>query len=309
MRLGITLGDPAGIGPEVVLKALARTDPRGVVLIGSREVIEKEARRLKLGIPEVEFLDTGPVGAYRPGRVQKSCGRAAWRALEVGARLLKEGALAGLVTAPVSKQALRLAGFPFPGQTELLARRLGARRYAMLAWSPYFKVIFVTIHLPLARVARHITARAVREKITLLDDFLRREKGKRARPGYRPRIAVLALNPHGAEFSCGEEARIQRAIAAARRRGSAVQGPFPADALFAQRERFDGFVAMYHDQAMIPAKILSRGRGVNTTLGLGRVRTAPLHGVAFDIAGRGVAAPHSMLAAIQLARRLARVSG
>ena len=184
----------------------------------------------------------------------------------------------------------------------------------MLAWTPEFKVIFVTIHEPLARVSRHITAAAVAEKTGLLHRFLR-DSGMA-----RPRICVMAFNPHAAEFSLGEEARIAQGIARARRSGVNAIGPIPADAAVAGLSRvrpsscvlrpsdlpFDGYVAMYHDQAMIPAKAFGRDKGVNLTLGLGRIRTSPLHGVAFDIAGKGIASPGSMLAAIQLALRLVR---
>jgi 4-hydroxythreonine-4-phosphate dehydrogenase len=301
--VGITMGDPAGIGPEVVVKALARTGRRNVMLIGSWPVFAAEQLRQRVavltGVPVADVA--GPVGRYRPGAVQENCGRAALAALERGAELLKRGEIAALVTAPVCKESLRLAGFRWPGQTEFLADRLGARRRAaMMAWTTKFKAVFVTIHLPLARVARRITAARVAEKAVLLDEFLRVELG---RP---PRIAVMALNPHAGEFSLGEEERIRAGVALARDRGADASGPWPADTVVG-RAGFDGFVAMYHDQAMIPAKLL--GPGVNVTLGLGRVRTAPLHGTAFDIAGRGVADPRSTVAAIRLARRLSSVSG
>ncbi len=319
-KVGITLGDPAGIGPEITLRALVtkRMGRKGLVIIGSREVLEKEARRYQ-NKPwfsqswcslrdwlDANVIDIGSTGSYEMGRVQKNCGQAALRALEVGVELLRRDELSGLVTAPVSKEALHLVGFEFPGQTEFLAARLGRKSYAMLAWSPWFKVVLVTIHLPITRVTQMITPARVQEKMHLLDEFLRQEMGG---SGVRaPRIAVLALNPHGDEFTLGEEKRIRRAINQARRQGLDVAGPFPADAIFSNRGRFDGFVAMYHDQAMIPAKMLSKGKGVNVTLGLGRVRTSPLHGVAFDIAGRGIASADSMIAAIKLARRLCRDS-
>lgn len=306
MKIGITLGDPAGVGPETVLRALQETTRRDVLLIGAEEVLARESRRLKVDYDGAGVIDTGPIGKYEYGRVQKNCGEAALRALEKGVELLKNGTIGALVTAPVSKEALRLAGFPFPGQTEFLAQRLGARRYAMLAWSRRFKVIFVTIHLPLRQVAPLITARAVREKILLLNEFLIRESRKRFNRRRRPKIGVFAFNPHGKEFSLGEERRIEIAIKAVQRKGVEAFGPIPADAIFAHLDDFDGFVAMYHDQAMIPAKILSRGRGVNVTVGQKKFRTSPLHGVAFDIAGKGVASHHSTLAAIQLARKLAR---
>jgi 4-hydroxythreonine-4-phosphate dehydrogenase len=300
--VGITLGDPAGIGPEITIKALKKIKNRNLLLIGSRQVLTQESERLAIQFKSLPILDTGPVGRYHYGQVQKNCGRAALSALDLGVNLLRENGIAALITAPVSKAALRLAGFKFPGQTEFLAARLGARRYAMLAWSPRFKVIFVTIHLPLARVAEEITTNGVLEKIGLLNQFLNQE-GKA-----HPAIGVFALNPHADEFSLGEETIIRRAVSRAKQQGINVTGPLPADSVFAHLDNFDGFVAMYHDQAMIPAKLLAKGAGVNVTLGLGKIRTSPLHGVAFDIAGTGNARPDSMIAAIRLAQKLARRS-
>jgi 4-hydroxythreonine-4-phosphate dehydrogenase len=268
------------------------------LLVGSRTIFGAEQRKQHASVlAGIKIDDVGRAGRFSMGRVQKRCGQAALACLEHGAELLGRGEVSALVTAPVSKETLRLAGFRWPGQTEFLAERLGAKRYAMLAWTRTFKAAFVTIHLPLARVARQITAPAVAGKVVLLDEFLRLEGNP------EPRIGVMALNPHGGEFSLGEEARIAEGIRRARRRGIDADGPFPADTLVG-RAGFDGLVAMYHDQAMIPAKL--SGGGVNVTLGLGRIRTSPLHGTAFDIAGRGQARPDSMIAAIRLARRTAR---
>lgn len=303
LPLGITIGDPAGVGPEITLKALVQLKWRNVVLIGSKAVLEREAKRLDLDFNLEMVIDTGPLGSFDYGQVQKKCGESALAALEVGLKMLKRGEISGLVTAPVSKEALRLVGFKHPGQTEFLAWGLNVKRYAMLAWTPDFKVVFVTIHLPLALVPAQITTKRVLEKIFLLDDFLNLE-GKPA-----PKIGVFALNPHAEEFSLGEEKRIALAIKRAREKGIDAQGPFPADSIFARLKEFDGFVAMYHDQAMIPAKVLGRGRGVNVTLGLGKVRTSPLHGVAFDIAGKGIADATSMKSAIILAQKLTRRAG
>ncbi len=334
--VGITMGDPAGIGPEVVLKALkqATKDPEfrmqreELRVIGCRHVFELEQKRLgtRVDLSVVDDLVKMP-GRWKMGRIQASCGRAAFAALETGVRLLRQGAIRALVTAPVSKESLRLVGFSWSGQTEFLAEQFGAQHYAMLAWTPNFKAVFVTIHLPMARVPRHITAAAVCEKAVLLSEFLKKTMrlGKRRRKRraalssclssralcLSPRIGVMALNPHAYEFSLGEEERIAEGIRLARKAGVNAYGPIPADtalARFSSAEdlSFDGYVAMYHDQAMIPAKLLGRNAGVNITLGLPRVRTSPLHGTAFDIAGRGIADPGSMLAAIRLAHRLSR---
>ncbi len=297
--IGITLGDPAGIGPEITAKALKRIGISRAVLIGPQTVWEQVAKDVGLNVPKITVIDTGSPGKFVYGKAQKNCGATAYQALRIGVQLLKTGEISALVTAPVAKAALRLAGFPYPGQTEFLAHNLGKTDYAMLAWSPTFRVIFVTIHLPLARVSAAITTKAVLKKIRLLWDFLLQEGFK------NPLVGVFAFNPHGEEFSLGEEARIRRAVKRAQAMDINVKGPFPADAIFAQLQQCHGFVAMYHDQAMIPAKLLARGKGVNVSLGLGRIRTSPLHGVAFDIAGKGVADPSSMIAALQLARKLA----
>jgi 4-hydroxy-L-threonine phosphate dehydrogenase PdxA len=368
------MGDPAGIGPEVILKALAEPGHRiadcrlqtpDCRIIGSRRVFELEQKRLGTRV-DLSVVDDSVAmpGGWKMGRVQESCGRAAFEALEAGCEMLETGRLSALVTAPVSKEALRLAGFAWPGQTEFLADRLGAKHHAMLAWTPGFKAVFVTIHLPLAEVARRVTATAVLEKTVLLNAFLQEEGMKRRvdgeieRPNQTlgplvsqslalpssPRICAMALNPHGFEFSAGEDERIAQGVRRARRAGINAFGPIPADAALsgvgahnqAAKTRstrrpghvlgaaigtsatpsiyssispslsYDGFVAMYHDQAMIPAKLLGRDSGVNVTLGLPFPRTSPLHGTAFDIAGKCIARPGSMLAAVTLARRLSR---
>jgi 4-hydroxythreonine-4-phosphate dehydrogenase len=332
--IGITLGDPAGIGPEITLKALARIKAERLLVIGPRQTLNITADRLNLPIPHcIDLVDVPLKAKFRFGRIQRACGEVALTALETAVDLLKGGRIQGLVTAPVSKEALRLAGFTFPGQTEFLAARLGAKRHAMMAYAgarkadisnikssmsnikgkrghpsegcPLFplRIVFVTIHKPLAEVPRATTSRLVAEKIGLLHEFLRQQERI-----HRPRIAVLALNPHAYEFTLGEEARIARGIQLASRRVASVKadGPFPADTIGRLLENYDGIVAMYHDQAMIPAKLLARDRGVNVTLGLPFIRTSPLHGTAFDIAGKGAASSESMEAAIRLCLRLTK---
>jgi 4-hydroxythreonine-4-phosphate dehydrogenase len=311
--LGVCMGDPAGIGPEIILKSLFRMPRLRCRVFGSRGVFEQQQKRLGTEVDLTCVEDVaGRLGVFKMGRAQRNCGAAALACLEAGVGELRENRVSALVTAPVSKEALRRAGFRWPGQTEFLAERLGSKRHAMLAWTPNFKAVFVTIHEPLARVSRHVTAAAVAEKAELLSQFLRDAGVK------RPRICVMAFNPHAAEFSLGEEERIGAGVARARKAGINATGPVPADASVSGLSRvrplsfvlcpsdlpFDGYVAMYHDQAMIPAKLLGRDRGVNLTLGLGHIRTSPLHGVAFDIAGKGSASPGSMLAAIRLAQRL-----
>jgi 4-hydroxythreonine-4-phosphate dehydrogenase len=264
-RIGITLGDVAGIGPEVVAKALA-----------SRRLSKK--------------FDYELIGNLRTRRR-----RDAYDWIVVGAHRCLDGELAALVTAPVSKELLR----PFPGQTELLAHVAGVKKFAMMLVGGTLRVALVTIHEPLARVPRLISARRICDVIELSEEFCRRLGIK------HPRIGVAGLNPHAGEGGLiGTEER--RIIAPAVKRTRAT-GPWPADTLFekAYRGKFDAVVAMYHDQGLVPLKMIAFDTGVNITLGLPFVRTSPDHGTAHDIAGKGIARPDSMIAAINLAARLA----
>lgn len=296
--IGITLGDPAGIGPEVVLKAVAkiRNAQSKIRIIGSLAMLSdlKERLALKLNLKQLVF-DVIPKFNYQLGKTDEKCGKFALSGLEVGVELLKMGFLKGIVTAPICKESLIKAGFKYPGHTEFLAKVFLVKRYAMLAYSPQLKIIFVTTHKPISQVAKSITKTAVLEKILLLNDFLSNYQKL-----INPKIAVLGLNPHTFEFSYGEEERIFQAIKEARKRGITATGPFPSDTINELIEKFDGFVAMYHDQGMIPMKLLARDKGVNVTLGLPYPRTSPLHGCAFDIAGKGIANPSSMISAIKL---------
>lgn len=326
--LGITIGDPSGIGPEITLKALSRikNPERNIRLIGSRQLLVELAKQFKIKIDlenlvyDIPFFaedkprryKTRSVGVHpQPrsfGKPQKQCGIASALQLHLASHLLKVGKIKGVVTAPVSKTALSLAGFPFPGQTEYFATEFGVKKYAMLAWSERLKIILVTIHKPLKDVPKLITEQNVLEKITLLNDYFIRYEKKR-----KPKIGVLALNPHAFEFSRGEEKEIVKAINKARKLGIKAKGPIPADSIFTNlsilkssnlRIAYDAYVAMYHDQGMLPVKLISQGEGVNMTLGLPFIRTSPLHGVAFDIAGKGIANPNAMLNAIQLCQKL-----
>jgi 4-hydroxythreonine-4-phosphate dehydrogenase len=257
-RIGITLGDPAGIGPEVVEKALAsgRLDRRF-----DYEIIPGHPRR----------------------------------ALETGAKHCLSGELAALVTGPITKQQVA----PWPGQTELLAHLSGTKKFAMMLVSDRLRVALVTTHAPLRKVPDLITRRKIIEVVELTRQFCR-QLGVR-----RPRIAVTGLNPHAGEGGLlGDEDR--RLIAPAARQARAV-GPCPADTVFyrALHGEFDAVVAMYHDQGLAPFKLLAFDNGVNVTLGLPFVRTSPDHGTAPDIAGKGIARPDGMIAAINLAARLA----
>ncbi len=319
LAIGLTAGDPNGIGPEVALRAALRPQPanRRLVLIGHRAVWARAAAQIGRTLPpEVPDLepplprrctwdpDMAPPPAARPGQVRADAARAAYAYILSGAAAALNGRLAALVTAPISKEAFRLAGIRDPGHTELLARLAGVRRYAMMLFGEKIRVVLATRHLPLRNVADALTADAVVAAVELL---------ARALPwmGFRrARIGVCGLNPHAGDGGAlgGEEKTILApALARCRRRGLHVAGPIPADAVFHQHlaGKYDAVVAMYHDQGLAPLKMLSFESGVNLTLGLPFVRTSPDHGTAFDLAGKNKANPASMTAALDWAARLA----
>jgi len=319
--LGLTLGDPAGIGPEVAVKAaLGQRWPRSLrlVLIGSASLIRDECRRQKLPIPAaydalaagpaapVSFWDPtpGPSTAVAPGRCTARGARQAVGWIEAAVRACQVGVLDGLVTGPINKEGLKRAGVPFPGHTEMLAALTGTRRFAMLLVGGPLRVVLATRHIPLAQVAARVDAAAIVEAATLMAQalpWLGVPKGT---------IGVCALNPHGGDGGSlgGEERRvILPALRALRRRGVPVEGPVPADVIFhrALRGHYAAVLALYHDQGLGPLKMLAFESGVNITLGLPIVRTSPDHGTAYDIAGRGTANPASFVEAIRLAADLA----
>ena len=322
LRLAITMGDPAGIGPEVAVKAIAA---RGVarlvepILVGDPGVWRATAARLGVRLAFADGADGGGSGRVAvavtpqlPARYRQpgpprtpaaaaACGEAAFAAIVEAVRLVTAGQALGVVTAPISKAHLAAAGHDFPGHTELLAHLCGDVPVRMMMVGPRLRVVLVTIHMALADVPRRLTRDGVLETMTLCAQGLRQRFGIGA-----PRIAVAGLNPHAGEGGLfgNEEARIiAPAVRAARRRGIDVCGPLAADSLFAPAAAgaYDAVVCMYHDQGLGPFKLLHFADGVNFTLGLPFVRTAPDHGTAFDIAGRGEADPRSMIAAIQVA--------
>jgi 4-hydroxythreonine-4-phosphate dehydrogenase len=325
-RIGITLGDPAGIGPEIVVKALQRPEVWewcAPVVVGLPEVCRSAAERIGLNVAvrELEpgnFMDrAGVVNVYCPnasidapqpplGEVSALGGRLAYEAIDEAVARVMAGGADAICTAPISKAALHMAGYQYPGHTEMLAEKSGAPLVAMLMVGGGVRVVCATIHVPLATVPSRITTAGLEDLIGLLDRSMKRDFGIE-----RPRIVVCGLNPHAGEGGLlgEEEGRvIGPAIEAARGRGIDARGPAPADVVFHQmlEGRWDVVLAMYHDQAMIPVKTLAFDQGVNVTLGLPFVRTSPDHGTAFDIAGRGVARPDSLIAAIRLASELTR---
>ena len=335
--LAVTLGDPNGIGPEVVLKAArdARaSDVARLVAIGSADGLADQARRLGLG-PVVHVAspmdlvgpgsagdggegalavwDPGVARSYAWGETSAAGGEAAMRAVAAACDLGLAGTVDGMVTAPLSKEAIQLAGHDFPGHTEFLQQRTGAGTAVMVLAAELeaapLRVALATIHVPVADVAELVTQSRIVEVARTLDGALRRDLGLAS-----PRIAVLGLNPHAGDGGVigREEIDVVRpAIERLRRLGVAAEGPFPADAFFGRAAwtRFDAVLAMYHDQGLAPFKALAQGGGVNVTLGLPIVRTSPDHGTGFDIAGRGIADAGSTVHAVRLAATIARRRG
>jgi 4-hydroxythreonine-4-phosphate dehydrogenase len=318
----ITLGDVAGVGPEIVargwpdLLSLCRPvvvgDPvwlgRALDRVGSSARVRpvNHPDEIAPGIDIIPCLAASSVdlGNVRWGQISAVGGQAAYDFLCRAIDLTLSGAANGIVTAPLHKEGLRAAGLPYPGHTEILAERCGVRSYAMLLYGDGLGVAHVTLHMALRDVFRHLTTDAVLDKARLLDSMLSRILGR------RPRLGVSALNPHASDgglFGDEEETIIRPAVEAARAEGIDATGPWPADTLFvrARAGEFDGVVAMYHDQGHIALKLLSGWRAVNITAGLPLVRTSVAHGTAYDIAGKGVADPVSLIEAARLAARLA----
>jgi 4-hydroxythreonine-4-phosphate dehydrogenase len=312
LRIGITLGDANGIGPEIVLRAVARRGwPKNVrfVLVGSRPLLEAQARAFRLRIPEsrVSVWDPAPAlaPAWKPGKIRADSSRAAEAWIRAAVAACLGGRLQAMVTAPICKEGFQKAGIHVPGHTELLADLTGTRHYAMMLFGGSLRVVLVTRHLPLADVARRLRKADIVEAIRLTGEALPWLGCRRAR------IGVCGLNPHagdGGAIGREEIDIISPAIRAARRAGFDVTGPVPADVIFHRSVRgdFDAVVAMYHDQGLGPLKMLAFETGVNVTLGLPIVRTSPDHGTAFDIAGCGRANPSSMIEAVRQAIALAR---
>jgi len=313
-RLGITLGDPTGIGPEIVAAALqaapAEWRPR-IVVYGDRAPLERGARAIGVSLPaDLEIVGEGLGDGAVPGKPDERAGAAQVGYLEAGVAAARRGELAALVTAPISKTWARRGGFPFLGHTEMLAARLGATDVAMLFAGPKLKVALATVHRPLAEVVDELTTDRVRTVIELLVDSLTVDFGMAA-----PRVGVVGLNPHAGEDGLlgDEDADIIAPALEAPCPPATLLGPLVPDAAFrdAVHGRYDAVIAMYHDQGLIPVKLVDFDESVNVTLGLPIVRTSPDHGTAYDIAGTGRARTISMqrslaLAIEMVARRAAR---
>lgn len=317
------MGDPAGIGPEVVLKAVAEEEIQRAcipVIIGDAQLLAHTARKLdlqsgyeiiRLGEPIPEHLSEPIIfhldninGVIEPGIESGAAGKAAGGYIEAAVELCAAGSVDAIATAPINKRSLFLGGYSFPGHTEFLAQLTGSEEFAMAFVAANLRIVLISTHVPLAEAIRLVKQDRIVRTIRLTHRELKRWGIE------RPRLAVAALNPHGAEgglFGMEETSEIAPAIEACHGVDEIdVGGPFSADTVFlrASRGEFDAVIACYHDQAMIPVKCLSFGEAVNVTLGLPFIRTSVDHGTAFDIAGKGVAEHSSMIAAIKLAAEL-----
>jgi 4-hydroxythreonine-4-phosphate dehydrogenase len=330
--LALTIGDPAGIGPDITLLAWhARRRDRipPFALLGDPGVLAARAEALGIDVPiaEVEGIGLAPAhfaqalpvlpvpvaGPVVPGRPDRAAAPAVERSIERAVGLVRAGAARAVVTNPIAKSVLYGAGFAFPGHTEYLASLTAPGRApvqpVMLLASPALKVVPVTVHVPLKEVAPLLTRDLILSTIEITARDLDRYFGLE-----RPRLAVSGLNPHAGEDGGlgGEEIEIiAPAIEAARAKGLDVTGPHPADTMFhaAARERYDAAICMYHDQALVPFKTLAFDEGVNVTLGLPFVRTSPDHGTAFALAGTGKASPRSLIEALRLAAAMSERAG
>jgi len=323
--LGITMGDPAGIGPEVIAKALAGTKLRRIcfpLVIGSRSVMQQTAKnlRLKLEVRSVEGHDSSvlranqiavldplerPLGPVKLGTAAPETGAASVAFIKKAVHLAQIGCIDGMVTAPINKEAINMAGCHFPGHTELLADLTKARESGMMIVGGPLRIMFVTTHVAIKDLPALLTKAKIEKGIRLAHLALTTLFGIK-----KPKVGVAALNPHAGEHGLfgDEESRvILPAARAAQARGILASDPMPADTLFgkAARGEYDGVVALYHDQGLIPLKLVAFGTCVNLTVGLPIIRTSVDHGTAFDIVGRGIADPGSLIEAVKLAAALA----
>ena len=324
--LGITMGDPAGIGPEVIAKALSKPSLRRVcspLVIGAYDVMQQTVKKLKLKVAvrkveghepgacragEIAVLDPleHPLATFRPGVVAPETGAASVAFIKKAVRLAQTGCIDGIVTGPINKEAINMAGCHYPGHTELLADLTQAQESGMMIIGGPLKIMFVTTHVAIKELPSQLTQPKIEKGIRLAHLAMTTLFGVK-----KPRIGIAALNPHAGEQGLfgDEEARvIAPAARAAQAGGILASNPMPADTLFgkAARGEYDAIVALYHDQGLIPLKMVAFGSCVNLTVGLPIIRTSVDHGTAFDIVGKGVADPGSLIEAVALAARLAQ---
>lgn len=318
-RILLTLGDPNGVGPELLLKTLVTSKDSGTqfILIGPKSVFDYYAKRMniQLDIPSIGSVDDIPMQGNvildqfdfafepHPGKISTKAGQISMMALEHAMELTSTGAANALVTAPISKESIHMAGYSFPGHTEFLAERTNCHDYTMMLVSGGLRVGLLTSHIPLRIVPKMITEESIIRKATIIRNSLINDFSIS-----KPKIAVLGLNPHagdGGVLGSEENEIIEPAIMFLKQQMT-IEGPFAADGWFGnqQFDEFDAVLAMYHDQGLAPFKAISFGRGVNFTAGLPIIRTSPDHGTAFGIAGKNIAKTDSMNEAIKLAVQL-----
>ncbi len=311
-KILITMGDPAGVGPEIILKAMQSKRVKAVCdpfVIGDENLLRLLAGRLGLRLPQNRLIGFSSLDPkkLRPGRPTIETSQAMISYIEEAVCLALDKAVDAIVTAPISKAAAKLSGFRFPGHTEFIAHITGAKDFVMMLGGETLKVVLVTIHEPISKVPRLVTREAVFKTIKITDDAFRNFFGFK-----RPRIAVAGLNPHAGEagiFGVEEKKVIVPAVKKAREHGINAVGPLPPDTVFyraAVKKEFDCVVCMYHDQGLGPLKLLHFEDGINATLGLPVIRTSVDHGTAYDIAWKGIASPASLIAAIETAADMAR---
>lgn len=315
--LAVSIGDPAGVGPEVIARSWEARVSAGLspfVVLGAESalravwdgpitVVSAPAEAEAMFAHSLPVISVGTLDAVQPGKPDRAGAALAFAALEAAVALAISGEASAMVTAPVSKSELKAVGYTWPGQTEFVAERAGvdpAHAVMMLA-GPNVRTVPVTIHIPLKDVPEALTTDLILQRAEVTARALRQDFGIA-----EPRLAITGLNPHAGEdghLGTEDQTIIAPAVAELRRRGWHADGPLPADALFAPhiRGRFDAMLCMYHDQALIPVKALDFDQGVNMTLGLPIVRTSPDHGTAFNIAGQGIARPDAMIAALKMA--------
>jgi 4-hydroxythreonine-4-phosphate dehydrogenase len=308
LPVGVTLGDPAGIGPEIVAKLLSDNDFRRVypfIPIGRREILDDAfCRILKTDPPEYSIIEAGSpmLDPVISGESSARFGELSMAFIREGIEAIRDGITSAIVTAPINKHSIALAGYPFPGHTEYLGYLTGSDDFSMMLVSRHYRVITATTHIPVRAVAETIT------RDIILRAIKNAHNAGKLFGIVSPTVAVCALNPHagdGGVIGDEEAAIIEPAIKSAVELGINATGPHPADSLLARPDRFDFAVSIYHDQGLIPIKMDSHNSGVNITLNLPIIRTSVDHGTAFDIAGKGGANPGSLRAAIETAHKIA----
>lgn len=329
-RIGLTMGDPAGVGPELVLRALANSQLNSafqIVVFGNEAILQRCSQALSWPMPAFHRVDrvsylascdlptSGTIlvndqsvalEQIEVGQLSAACGEAAYRFIDTAIEAALKHQICAVTTGPINKQSLHLAGHNYPGHTEIFAERAGSDRWCMMQYSELITCTFVTVHCGYGQVPELLTVQGVLDTIELTDQAVRKIRGRSGK------LLVCGLNPHAGEhglFGDGEEERIiVPAIELARKQGIDADGPLPPDTVFipSKLANCDAVVCMYHDQGHIPVKALAFEQAVNTTLGIKLVRTSVDHGTAFDIAWKGIAKPNSLFAALQLAAKLAQ---